>query len=268
MVETKPARDPELAESGRNLDSPSGGDGSAGFSPDGSTTQSPFLAPPLDDFWGHQVAEKAKAKVLGYFAIATIIVAAISFLYGKEAIDRAVEAEVKSAVSAKSPLIDQRLDKLISREQAKIEALDQKLTQLSALLDSYQINAEQKYTSFSVYIRDTTNRAAVLVPSVQGHNIPLASVTQSTIDLSSSIGKISYKGDATPVGEGGVVLYAVASILSKSGRQVELSAEGAFYGAGGDDQAGVSFTKMCDYIRDTGIYLASDWPTRAEPHRH
>jgi hypothetical protein len=224
----------------------------------GVTAPSPFLTPPLDDFWAHQVAEKAKAKVLGYFAIATVLIAAVSFLYGKETIDRAVEAEVKAAVTAKSPLIDQQIDSLMEPEKDKIAILERKVTELSEVIDQYRKNTESQYSAFATLIVGSRQQVSALVSSLSTHDAPIAAVVQGTIDLSSSIGNI-FHVDSSPAGEGGPALYAITSILSKSGRHIELSVEGAFYGAGGSE-FGIVAVQLFDYLKSNGAYRSSDWP--------
>jgi hypothetical protein len=222
-------------------------------------SSSPFLHPPLDDFWAHQVAEKAKIKVLGYFAITTVLIGAVSFLYGKETIDRAVEAEVKSVINAKSPLVDQQIDALMQPQKAKIANLAKQVADLSALIDQYRAKSENEYTSFSAFIVGSQEQVVAMISSLPKHDTPIAPVPQNTIDLSSSIGMIFDINDS-PAGEGATALYAIISVLSKSGRHIELSPQGAFYGAGGSDTYGVVAVTLLDYLRDNGAYRASDWP--------
>jgi hypothetical protein len=228
---------------------------------------SEFLSrPPLDDFWAHQIAEKAKGKVLGYFAIATILVAFLSFLYGKETIDHAVQAEVKSAVSAKSSQIDKQIDELMKPDRDKIARLEAKVTELNSMIDQYQKDTENRVSVFTTLIAGSTSQVTNLLSSIQKHKKPIPEVVQSTIDLSNTIGMISSSSTTSNVGEAYPPLYAISSILSATGQHLDLSVEGVFYGAGGSD-AGITTVQLMQYLKISGAYRASDWPrgTKTKP---
>jgi hypothetical protein len=248
-METKRPANTQSAGSGTQGPSPHGGDPSP---------QSPYLSPPLDDFWGQQVAEKAKAKVLGYFATATALIAAVSFLYGKETIDHAVQAEVKSAVASKTSLIDRQIEDLMRPERDKIARLEEQVADLNKLLDTYRKSTETQYNSFSELIIGSEASVSALLASQSKNLKPASPVVQTTFDLSPSIGEI-IDSSASNAGESAAALYAIKSSMPRGSISPLLSVAGAFYGAGGGE-AGITSAQLFSYLKNVGAYRRSDWP--------
>ena len=217
-----------------------------------------FLTPALDDFWGNQIAEKAKQKVLAYFAIATVIVGVFSFLYGKEAINSSVKSEIKSVIDSKSADIDKQIDDLMKPQRARIDALEKQADDLTSELAKLKQSAETQVNDLSTWIvgKEGTISQYAIAHSTEGPARP--AVVQTTVDLSGTIGQIIDSGESN-AGEAAAPIYAVQSELSVIGQLTPLSYAGAFYFAGGSD-AGVNLNDVFSYMRNIGIYKATDWP--------
>lgn len=219
----------------------------------GQAPASRFLAPDLDEFWGHQVAEKAKPKVLGYFALATLIVAVFSFLYGKELIDSSVKSEIKSVIDSKSSEVDKQIDELMKPQLARIDALKKQADDLAGEIEQLKKNTETRVSEFSTLIIGSEQQ----IRQFTAHQTEIRG-RPPIVDLSSTIGEIIDSGDSSS-GEGVAPIYAIQSMLAKIGQPTRLSYAGVFYSAGGTN-FGVAPESMFTVLKNLGAYTAADWP--------
>jgi hypothetical protein len=215
-----------------------------------------FLTPALDDFWGNQIAEKAKAKVLAHFTIATVIVGVLSFLYGKVTIDNAVEAEIKTLIAQKATAIDQQIKDLMKPQIQRIDALQQQTNALTGEIASLKQETETKVREFKMWIIGSQQDIKVFADRLF-HSSPSPSVIEGTVDWSTTIGAIIDTNSSA--GEAATIAYALESELTKLGQNLTLSYVGLFYSAGGTD-AGVDSDNLFAYLANVGAYNAADWP--------
>jgi len=200
-------------------------------------------APEWDDYWAHQVAEKAKKKVLAYFGLATVLVSLLITLYGINGIQK---------------LLDERFAKVVEgKEKEAVARIESRLKAFEAELTTRQAHVQSRAEEFEKTI---ALRAQAL------ENLQTKPGKLAAIDLSAEVGKIRDTGpEGTTVGFS--IAYAMqAALKAQTGQQVTLSARGLYELAKqydewpGESYEGTSLLGGLKAAKTIGAYLESDWP--------
>lgn len=208
--------------------------------PPGTSGSAPRVppTPDLDDYWAYRVAEKARRKVLGYFAIGTAAVSLVLTLYG---------------IAGIRSLLEDRFAKIVeSKEKQTVERLE-------ALLKAFE--AELGAQRLTVSTRTEEYLATLAVsPSQRG---PSGKPSSGLIDLSGLVGPIQDQG-ATPATVGFSLAYAARAEAAKDGKTVpRLSGWGIYKSslpADASDTLGTTFVSGLRTLTSTGAFSAVDWP--------
>ena len=205
--------------------------------------------PSWEDYWAHQVAEKAKGKVLGYFGVLAALVSLLITLYGVNGIKTLLEDKFSKIVADREKEATARIERQIKDfEEGKLKSFVQKLEALEA-------EAKQKTESFVAKL--------VLPPQ---YREPTQQIEIQSIDMSADSGAIRDQGaEGTTVGF--TVAYALqAAVKKRDGSAVTLSARSLYVQAKrhdewpGEDYEGTSLEGALKAVKTVGAYLDVDWP--------
>lgn len=200
-------------------------------------------APEWDEYWAHQVAEKAKKKVLAYFGLATGLVSLLVTLYGINGIQK---------------LLDERFARVVEgKEKEAVARIESHLKEFETELTMRQAHVQSRAEEFEKTI-------AVRAQALE--NLQPKPGTLAAIDLSAEIGKIRDTGpEGTTIGFS--IAYAMqAAIKAQTGQQVTVSARGLYELAKqhdewpGENYEGTSLLGGLKAAKMIGAYLETDWP--------
>lgn len=219
----------------------------------------PPSPPAWEDYWAHQVAEKAKNKVLAYFGVLGVLMSLLITLYGVNGIKTLLEDKFTKVVAEKEKVATSQIERQLKEfEEKKLKAFELKL------------NALEKEARY----RKEEFVAKLVLPLDFQDTSPPAEI--QLIDLSTDIGPIRDQGrDGTSVGF--PVSYALhAAIKKKDGIAVELSARSIYVQAKkydkwpGEDYEGSSLEGALIAVKTLGAYLETDWPysSKISPNPH
>jgi C1A family cysteine protease len=209
-------------------------------------------APNWEDYWAHEVAEKAKAKVLAHFGILAVLVSLLITLYGVNGIKTLLEDKFVSLVEKKEKEASLRIEqRLRTFEKQKLEPFERALAEL-------ETDARARHKAFTEQVLAPQYRANASV-----------AVAGQRVDLSADIGPIRDQGNEG-LTVGFSIAYAMqAAIKQRDGKAAMLSARGIFNEARkydewpGEDYYGSSVEGGLKAMRATGAYLEADWPYAA-----
>ncbi|MEK6735813.1 MAG: C1 family peptidase [Pseudomonadota bacterium] len=207
------------------------------------------LPPSWEDYWAHQVAEKAKTKVLGYFGVLAALVSILITLYGVNGIKTLLEDRFTKIVAEKEKEATARIERQLK------EFEEEKLKSFGLQLEALEIEAKQKKEEYL---------AKLVLPPQYRETTPRGEI--QSIDLSADAGAIRDQGaEGTTVGF--TVAYALqAAIKKRDGKAVTLSARSIYVQAqkydewSGEDYEGSSVEGALKAVKASGAYLESDWP--------
>lgn len=210
--------------------------------------------PSWDEYWAHQVAEKARSKVLAYFAVLGILVSLLITLYGIDGIKTVVETRFTDVIEERVQEATVRMDGLVADFEKR------RMAELESRLQALENQAAQS-------IQEHVNRVTGIRPQTDGNPAPSL---PPPIDLSEAAGPIGDTG-----AEGAVVGFAVAhamqaAIFERDGKHVQLSPRSIYFEAlrhdefPGEKDEGTSVDGALIAMQKVGAYLESDWPYSAK----
>jgi Papain family cysteine protease len=190
--------------------------------------------PDWDDFWSHKIAEKAKSKVLSYFAVATLSVSLLITIYG---------------VSGIKSLLEERLTKLVdTKSKEAVEKIEDKIKAFDLEISQRKAEVKEKTDSYLSQLAPAPRefQRAAPQPAFQ-------------TDLSAQILPIVDQGSrSATVGVG--ITYAVRCGMPKGAASRETLSWWGLYKAVELQGEGAMMNDALDYAISKGIYSINDWP--------
>ena len=216
-------------------------------------------APDWQDYWAHEVAEKAKSKVLTHFGVLAVLVSLLITLYGVSGIKTLLEDKFTDLVAKKEKEASARIERRLKDfEENKLKPFEKTLAEL-------ELDVRAKHKVFT---------EQVLAPQYRNKMPASTTSADQSIDLSMDIGPIRDQGaEGTTIGFS-IAYVMQAAIKQRDDKTVTLSARSIFNEARkhdewpGEDYMGSSVEGGLKAVRTMGAYLESDWPyAAAQPAR-